>query len=63
MAEVKAYKEFRDDGWQLCPTCEEDELYSLKMLNYHGEGEKPTLDECLAGEMRCYRCGWKNVKN
>lgn len=54
------YKEFRADGWPLCPQCEEDELYSLKMMVYVGKGEKPTLADCLSGEMRCYRCNWSS---
>ena len=48
------YTEFRRDGWPFCPRCEDDELYSLLMLDYHGlpgQGEPPTLAECLAGPM------------
>ena len=52
------FKEFTEAGWPLCPVCEEDELYSILMLNYHGEGERPSISQCLAGEMRCYRCNW-----
>lgn len=54
------YKEFRADGWPLCPRCEEDELYSLKMLNYFGDSKAPSLQACLEGEMRCYRCAWSS---
>lgn len=61
-APSEVFKESRADGWPFCPVCEEDELYSLRMLNYHGQGEKPSLADCLAGEMRCYRCAWSSEK-
>ena len=54
------YKEFRNDGWPLCPQCGEDELYSLLMLVWYGEGERPTIEDCLKDEMRCYYCNWAN---
>ena len=54
------YKEFRADGWPYCPVCEEDELYSCVMLAYRGQGERPTIEECIAGEMACYLCGWNS---
>ena len=52
------YAEFRADGWPFCPRCGEDELYSVLMLNWNGQGEKPTLEQCIAGVMRCYKCEW-----
>jgi hypothetical protein len=60
MSAKTVYKEFRKDGWPFCPVCEEDELYSVVMLAYDGKGEQPTLEECLANEMRCYRCNWSS---
>ena len=35
----------RDDGWPICPFCDEDELYSLDL---------PPTRESICG---CYRCG------
>lgn len=52
------FAEFRPDGWPLCPTCGEDELYSGLMFRWDGEGERPTVDECLAQDFGCYCCGW-----
>jgi hypothetical protein len=51
------YKEFRADGWPLCPVCEEDELYSHLMLGWTKD-EPPSVAECIATGMACYRCGW-----
>ena len=59
------YKEFRADGWPLCPCCGGDELYSMAMMKYAGQGlrgEKPTLQKCLDGEMHCYECDWTSEK-
>lgn len=41
------YREFREDGWPLCPICGEDELYSLAM---------PATIETISG---CYSCRWE----
>lgn len=49
-------KEYRADGWPLCPQCEEDELYSL--LQWNGDGERPLLADYIAAGLRCYRCWW-----
>ena len=54
------YKEFRKDGWPLCPRCGEEELYSRVMIAWMGEGERPTLEDCLKGAMTCYRCNWSS---
>lgn len=54
------YTEFRPDGWPLCPQCGEDELYSELMLDYLGEGERPIVQDCIAGEMACYYCNWSS---
>ena len=54
------YKEFRADGWPLCPRCEEDELYSHLMMRWLGEGERPTIEQCIAGGMTCYLCNWSS---
>lgn len=53
------FKEFRADGWPLCPQCEEDELYSYLMLSWTKD-EPPTIDECIATGMQCYCCSWKS---
>jgi hypothetical protein len=51
------FREFRADGWPLCPRCEEDELYSFLALT---EARRVTVAECLADPrgFRCYRCDW-----
>lgn len=41
------FTNFRADGWPLCPTCGEDELYSLATYATLGTIEG------------CYRCGWR----
>lgn len=52
------YKEFRKDGWPLCPNCEEEELYSHLMLGWTNPSRTPSVEECIAGGMACYACGW-----
>lgn len=52
------YKEFRKDGWPLCPQCGEDELYSHLMLGWTDPDSKPTVQECIDTGMKCYRCSW-----
>ena len=44
---LHVYREFRDDGWPLCPQCGEDELWSPA---------SPATIETISG---CYRCDWK----
>lgn len=44
-SERERYIEFRENGWPLCPSCGEDELYSLA---------DPATIETICG---CYRCG------
>jgi hypothetical protein len=41
------YREFRADGWPLCPRCGEDELWSNAI--------QPTI-ETIVG---CYFCRWE----
>lgn len=57
-----AFKEFRRDGWPFCPVCEEEELYSNRMLVWNGEGERPTLKQCIESGVRCYRCSWDSLQ-
>ena len=42
-----AYPEYRSDGWPLCPSCGEDELYSLEI---------PATAETICG---CYNCEFR----
>lgn len=56
----RRFTEFRKDGWPLCPACGEEELWSGLMMRWDGEGERPTLDECLAQDFGCYACGWNS---
>ena len=50
------FPQTRDDGWPLCPQCEQDEVYS--MLVWDGEGAPPPLDAYVAAGMACYFCAW-----
>jgi predicted RNA-binding Zn-ribbon protein involved in translation (DUF1610 family) len=43
----EAYREFRKDGWPLCPGCGDDELWSNAV---------PASIETIVG---CLNCGWK----
>ena len=52
-------QEYRQDGWPFCNRCKEDELYSLVAIVYAGKGPQPTLEDCFAGEFRCYYCNWQ----
>ena len=47
------FTEFRKDGWPICPSCGEDEVYSLLWKS----GERPPLEEFLASPLSCYNCG------
>jgi len=60
---MKTYSLFRKDGWPFCPICEEDELYSIVMLNWNDKTPRASLQECLEKEMRCYACGWSSAKS
>ena len=42
-----AYSRFRDDGWPLCPGCDEDELWS------------PAVPATFDTIHSCLRCGWQ----
>ena len=57
--------EYREDGFPLCPVCEEDELYSLVVFEFarlyarDQTTPQPTLANCLSGEFCCYYCRWR----
>ena len=48
------FKEFRADGWPLCPHCGKDELGSY--LIWTGEGDKPSIQSYINAGMYCYYC-------
>jgi hypothetical protein len=51
------YERFRDNGWPLCPNCDEDELWCPGSVQFHHDnGRPPTLAECLAMGLACYNC-------
>ena len=60
MNTAAAFKEYRKDGWPLCPQCEEDELYSYLMLGWTKD-EPPSIEDCIQAGMECYRCSWKSL--
>lgn len=51
-------KEYRKDGWPLCPYCGEDELWS-PLIPEPIDSHPPVADYIAAG-LSCYRCGWSN---
>lgn len=58
------YKEFRKDGWPLCPNCGEDELWSrlTNWLNGHQIAPEPTMDDYINDGLQCYRCQWQSLE-
>lgn len=59
MADLALFREFRKDGWPLCPRCEEDELWSSVAIV---ASRAVTLEECFEGEFTCYYCNWQSEK-
>lgn len=54
---ASVFKEYQADGWPLCPVCEEDELYCPGSTAFNHEQKRPpTVDECIAMGLVCYRC-------
>lgn len=51
MADRALFREFRKDGWPLCPRCEEDELWSSVAI---AATRTVTLEECWNGDFTCY---------
>ena len=51
----------RGDGWPLCPSCGEDEVWSpLIIEDDQGYPRTPTLEEYMEfGVFACLACGWK----
>ena len=47
------YKEFREDGFPLCPSCGEDELYTL--------GKIPDDTDYANLYIRCYVCNFDSL--
>lgn len=51
-------REFRADGWPLCPWCGENEVYSLVALAWFDPGRKPSFEDMASGPFKCYGCSW-----
>jgi hypothetical protein len=51
------FREFRWDGWPLCPRCGEDELYSVVLKGWRNGQPVPPRAQCFAGAFECYACG------
>jgi hypothetical protein len=49
------------DGWPLCPSCGDDELYSLVILHWDGRFQEwpPKPEDYLNGQFACYACRWR----
>lgn len=65
MMDRSQFHEHRPDGWPLCPSCGEDELYSrflpdLPMLD--AGPEDALLKAYLESGVKCYRCGWESAE-
>lgn len=60
------YREFRHDGWPLCPRCGEDELMSGLAYAVVGcfppseDGRKALLHTYLMAGTRCLFCSWES---
>lgn len=54
------YKEFREDGFPLCPDCGQDELYSTLLQSLRGT-VLPSLEKILEEQMKCYYCGFDSL--
>ena len=51
------YRSFREDGWPLCPNCGDDELWCPGSVQFYAEnGRSPSVAECIAMGLSCYRC-------
>ena len=59
---IEPFREFRKDGWPLCPQCGEEELYSGAGMAYNGQGERPTLAQDYFSGFTCYKCNWSNER-
>lgn len=67
--DAPVFKEYRADGWPLCPFCGEDELYSFRRdlaIIVKDTIEPPTpaeiravIAEYIDAGLRCYRCNWE----
>lgn len=49
-----AFKEFRSDGWPLCPECGQDELY----CDYGPASPQEAIE---VGLFHCYYCLWNSM--
>lgn len=58
MQERAVPTEYRADGWPLCPSCGEDELWSPLLPD--PIDSKPPISAYIAAGLRCYRCNWSN---
>jgi len=57
--------EFRKDGWPLCPSCGEDELWSPLLWKSGARlnlDEKPLIEAFIAAGLSCYGCGWSSER-
>jgi hypothetical protein len=60
MADRSQFREFREDGWPLCPACGEDELFGTLITARPGSGPLASPEEIFAGGFKCYACGWES---
>ena len=57
------YKEFRPDGFPLCPDCGQDELYTLDFIDIdYSMLIKPIgLEDYLRARLKCYGCTFDSL--
>ena len=49
------FRAFRADGWPLCPSCGDDELWTPWTPPVD---QTACLDDYVANKLRCLMCGW-----
>lgn len=65
MSTTHIFKDFRDDGFPLCPQCDQDELYSHVVRHWNSVraiSPMPAIQEILKGDFTCYACNWTSEK-
>lgn len=59
---IEQFKDFRKDGWPVCPKCGDEELWCPGFVAWTREEDKPTLAQCYFKGFKCYRCSWESAE-
>lgn len=54
----KRFKEYRRDGYPLCPECGDDELVSAICMLWPMDKPSPKIEEVLEGGFHCLNCNF-----